>query len=207
MDLKQLQLPMDIPPIRTPLIVALGNRARQGKSSAADAIEKYARANGFTRVLNAGFADGVYSAARQYFGMTGKDGPLLQRVGQGMRDIDPDVWTRYYDTRLAAEKPELALIFDVRYPNEIEYIKSKNGYCVQIQRFTKDGSRLVAQDRDPDHISEKALDNHIWDYVVKAGPLAELEEGARQVFDQIHMAAYGCPVNQTDQATEDSDGG
>ncbi len=204
--MKQLQLPMAIPPIRRPLVIGFGAKARQGKNAAADAIKEYAVRNGFVKVEIFSFADELRRMATEFCGMTKKDAPLLQRLGCHMREFEPDFWVRLLAAKVSAAKPELVLIPDLRFQNEAAWIKSQNGYCVEIIRFNADKTRLAAQDRDPNHISEVALDSYDWDFSVSAGPLAELEQGARQVFDQIHMAAYGCPVNQTDQYRSDDDG-
>lgn len=204
---KQLQLPMDIPPIRRPLVIGIGQKARSGKNAAAEAIRDYALQNGFVRVEIISFADELKELATRFAGMIKKDPPLLQRLGVTMRSFDPDFFVKLLAAKVSAAHPELVLIPDLRFQNEAAWVKLQGGYCIEIIRFNADRTRLVAQDRDPNHESEIALDGYAWDYTVGAGPLDELQEGARQVFDQIHMAAYGCPVNQTDQATEDSDGG
>lgn len=196
---------MDIPPIRRPLVIGFGAKARSGKNSAADAIKAYAVQNGFVKVEIVSFADELRRMAVEFCGMTRKDPPLLQRLGVHMRNFEPDFWVNLLAAKVGTLRPELILIPDLRFQNEAAWIKSQNGYCVEIIRFNADKTRLVAQDRDPNHISEVALDSYAWDYSVSAGPLSELEEGARQVFDQIHTAAYGCPVNQTDQCERDND--
>lgn len=190
---EQLPLPMSLPAKRRPIIIGLGQKARQGKTSASEAIAKHALAEkGFTRVLQIGFADGVYKVARDVFGMTEKDPPLLQKVGSFARDIDPDVWVKHLAKKVDETPQELIIIYDLRYQNEAAWVKSKGGgYCVEVKRYTADGKRLVAQDRDPNHISEVALDGYVFDYTVSAGPLADLQKSAIEVFEDILILEHG----------------
>ena len=41
------------------------------------------------------FADGIYTIAREYFGMQKKNRKLLQLIGEKLREIDPYVWINY----------------------------------------------------------------------------------------------------------------
>lgn len=57
---------------------------------------------------------------------------LLQHIGNGLREFDENVWIR----RLASQlKPGgNYLIQDVRYPNEISWIKNSGGIAVRVWR-------------------------------------------------------------------------
>lgn len=48
------------------------------------------------------------------------------------RKRDPKRWIRNVDVALKEEKPDVALISDVRYPNEGEWIHSWQGYLVHV---------------------------------------------------------------------------
>ena len=81
---------------------------------------------------------------------------LLQIVGTGFRDlIHPDVWVKIVEREYLNQDKHI-VITDVRFPNEIAMIR-KYGFVVRINRPGFDGDQ---------HISERALDNFVFDYDV-----------------------------------------
>ena len=82
---------------------------------------------------------------------------LLQGVGQGLRDaIDPNLWIKVLFAN--TENWSNYIIADVRYPNELDAIKERNGVLLRINR--KDAGA-------GNHSSETALDNYKeWDLVI-----------------------------------------
>lgn len=94
---------------------------------------------------------------------------ILQWYGTNVaRKADPDVWVKALDTRLSRENPEIAVITDVRFPNEAEYLREKGGFLVKVVRLNKDGTQYVDPQRDPNHASEIALEGYEdWDYVIE----------------------------------------
>jgi hypothetical protein len=54
----------------------------------------------------------------------------LQRLGQTLRDFDEDFWVKSMPETLA----ELAVVTDVRYDNELQWVKDKGGIVVAIHR-------------------------------------------------------------------------
>lgn len=61
---------------------------------------------------------------------------LLQVMGTEVgRDIfGEDVWTSALGRKLAREKPDLAVVTDVRFPNEAEFIRDLGGELVHVSR-------------------------------------------------------------------------
>jgi len=95
----------------------------------------------------------------------GKQRTLLQWWGTEYRRAqDPDYWVKKTMARISEENPEVALISDLRFPNEVEGIRAAGGYVVRVDR--------VGYVSDvPEHVSERALDGMSemdWDYVIKA---------------------------------------
>lgn len=88
--------------------------------------------------------------------MTARD--VLQQFGTGiMREIDNDMWVNATINVINKYKPELAIITDVRFPNEVEGIQAAGGKVV----------RLTRNPYDDDHASETALDNYEnFDFVI-----------------------------------------
>ena len=97
--------------------------------------------------------------------MTVRD--LLQKLGtEAMRNgLHPDVWVNALmsDYKKTKDKDEEYsypnwIITDVRFPNEYDAIKSKGGIVVRVNRDVKT--------EEPKHISETALDDYQFDYVI-----------------------------------------
>jgi hypothetical protein len=160
------------------LIIGFGHRARNGKDTAVNALlDYYARRSfaffkhgfsNFRQIIaqRIGFADALYKMAREEYGMTEKDAPLLQRLGSEKRAVDPEYWVK---RAFATIKPDtdIVLISDVRYRNEADYIKARGGFVIDVQRLNLDGTPWIATDRPADHPSEIDLDGYNFDYYIK----------------------------------------
>ena len=98
---------------------------------------------------------------------------LLQGVGQGLRDaIDPNLWIKVLFAN--TENWSNYIIADVRYPNEVDAIKERNGILLRIDRKNAGAGN---------HSSEIALDDYKeWDvHIENNGSLESLFE-AMKVF-------------------------
>jgi hypothetical protein len=179
--------------VRKPLILAWGAKARQGKNEAVAAVESVAAQNGFSKVLVVGFADALKTFAQDYAGMVGKDAPLLQALGNHMRGLSADFWIKIVARRIESEKPDLVLIPDLRYLNEAEWVTSNDGICIEIVRLRSNGKRYIADDRDPNHVSETSLDGYPFSYTVTAqsGKPEELRRDVTELFGRIVAERYG----------------
>lgn len=119
----------------------------------------------------------------------GKQRTLLQWWGSEYRRAqDLNYWVKKTMSKIAKDKPQVALICDVRFPNEVDAIRAAGGYVVRVDRvgFVSDV---------PEHYSEKALDHFTdldWDYVVSVldGNLLALCEGAVNAFNFIHSVSH-----------------
>lgn len=168
-------------------ILGLGHRARHGKDTVARAIVSYCAQRG-VYAKQYGFADALKAHCRVAFGMREKDAPLLQMVGTDLyRRTDPNIWVRVLLDTIAEQEPDVAIITDVRFPNEAEAIRAKGGAVVKVERRNEDGSLWVAGDRNPNHPSEIALanypfDEHLWVY---NGEVDTLKQIGTDVFEQL----------------------
>lgn len=80
-------------------------------------------------------------------------GKVLQMYGQGMRNIDKDYWIHELEKEVSKKDNCIIIIGDVRYQNELDWIKSKGGHV-----FKKMGIRPASiAGRDINHESEKEL--------------------------------------------------
>ncbi len=169
----------------TPLIIAFGHKARNGKDTAGEAIinhftrgRDFAIGHGYVKpethslksMPTVGlfkFADALYDICRKKYGMTEKDAPLLQRIGSEYRAQDQDYWVKELFKSIYSGT-DIAVITDLRYQNEAEYIKSVGGFTVNVVRKNVDGSRYIADDRPSNHPSEIDLDSYNFDYEIVA---------------------------------------
>jgi len=62
----------------------------------------------------------------------------------------------------------IAVLTDMRYTNEADWVKSKGGLTVQVSRINEDGSQYISDDRDPNFVSEVQLDNYNYDAYIKS---------------------------------------
>ena len=60
---------------------------------------------------------------------------------------------------------EKVIITDMRFPNELEAVKKHNGITIRINRGLVERTGKMIQ--GPEHISETALDNAEFDYVIE----------------------------------------
>lgn len=110
----------------------------------------------------------------------GKQRTLLQFWGtEYRRDADPDYWVKKLGVRIEREKPEIALITDMRFLNEAAWIK-QYGEVIKVDRPGFNSGCTP-------HVSEEALANYDgWDYVIEnTGTLEELQHKAVIVFDEL----------------------
>jgi hypothetical protein len=152
----------DLRPIDGVTILGIGHKARHGKDMAASIMHSYLPQT--SRILN--FADDLKALCRAAYGMTVKDGKLLQEVGQAQREVDYHHWVKAMYWRIVELKPRLVIIPDVRYQNEADWIKRMGGTMLKVERRDK-GVLFIDPDRDGTHISENELNDYQWDSVLR----------------------------------------
>lgn len=187
------------------LLIGLGAKARQGKNYVANymkeqnnAIKLYAFADELKLYCKEHHSELVAQwceAGPEPFRMLQppKDDPIygytqiLQWYGTNIaRRQNPNTWVDALSKRLEDERPAVAIIPDVRFQNEAEYIKEKGGYLVEVIRLNADGTQYLDPGRDPKHESETALDDYEgWDFVieVKDGDLKGLKAKSIGVYN------------------------
>jgi hypothetical protein len=182
------------------LVIGFGHRARQGKNTAAQAVldacpldmqvRMYAFADALkTEVRKACCAFGGQYALIAAWKEAGlmpewvqcedpKPRTLLQWWGtEYRRSKDPDYWTTRLRNTLSEHNPDVALITDVRFPNEVEFIHGLGGYVVKVERLSKPDIAVK------EHPSEAMLDGYAgWDFHIKAADLRDLQRQARAIY-------------------------
>lgn len=169
--------------MQKPFVIGIGYKARHGKDYVAQLIHD--KIPHGARIYS--FASALKSHCRIMGWMEEKNGPILQYVGTELyRKKAPDIWVKVLKLQIEEENPRIAIIPDVRFPNEKEWIE-KNGISVKIERYNQDGSLYITADRPADHPSEIALDGAKFDYEFKAvsGDLEGLNKAANQIIEVI----------------------
>lgn len=181
------------------LIIGFGHKARQGKNTAAIAVlnsmpvESRARLYAYADALRAEVKRAVREAGGQeqlianmlcpdwVVPEQGKPRALLQWWGTDYRRAeDTNYWVKRLQETLEREQPEIALITDVRFPNEADAIHAAGGVLVKVVRTTKPDV-LVRP-----HPSENALDGYPrWDCIISAANLPELRKKAAALYTKI----------------------
>jgi len=118
----------------------------------------------------------------------GKQRTLLQWWGtEYRRSVEPDYWVDRVKERLAKEKPEIALITDMRFPNEWNFVK-QYGDTIKVVR----ASIPVLPGA---HASEEALayipDSQWGAVIYNDGTLEQLRQQAVYVFDTLMNEVRG----------------
>jgi hypothetical protein len=169
-------------PIEGVRILAFGHKARHGKDTAAKAIIAYRPMD----IQRFAFADALKMYCRLVHGMTKKDAALLQRIGQEKRQEDPLFWVKQVYWSIEEIRPPVAVITDVRYQNEAEFLKSIGGTLINVTRYTEDGSVFIDPHRDPTHPSEIELDGYRYDHFLRNDRgQGDLALAASELFHEI----------------------
>lgn len=170
-------------PIPNVYVVGLGHKARNGKDTTAGVFQDFFGSS----CRRYAFADALRAVARVDHGMTTKDAPLLQRLGTEVyRAKDPNIWAHAAYWTIHEQQPLVAVVSDVRFPNEAQMVKDMGGALIKCVRLMQDGRPYIDPSRDPKHLSETALDNYKgWDHSIYAASVKELEYQAVHICEQI----------------------
>lgn len=191
------------------LLIGLGYKARQGKTTAALAMKESTPLDCAVHVVS--FADSlrkeVATAIRQASGAANlvaqfqeaglmpewvhaetwpdKQRTILQWWGTDYRRAkDPDYWVRRFFESVALLNPDVVIVPDVRFPNEANAIKAAGGVVVKVTRTT------AADVAVPGHESESAMDGYSdWDYHLVADTADELKTKAARLYAVIARKA------------------
>jgi phosphomevalonate kinase len=174
------------------LIIGIGHKMQRGKDTAAEAI-KAARESVFDiRIYHFADAlkeeiDGKEMELCLRYGIKpepdNKWRSLMQFYGKMKRKEDPFYWIKKLMKKLANDKPQIALIADLRQMNEFQWVGSNEGLTIKVTRSGyRDLDFIAAMDE-----SEVELDKVLFDYeiIVADGDIEELKKDAVFVFDEI----------------------
>jgi hypothetical protein len=79
---------------------------------------------------------------------------VMQHLGTDMfRKLQQNVWSAATIRLIEKEKPDMALIADCRFPNEVDAVKNAGGIVIKLNRNLYEST----------HTSEIALDDNLYD--------------------------------------------
>lgn len=176
------------------LVFGLVGRARHGKTTVAEAIQKRAH----TKELSAeiySIGDLVLAECIESKAITQKTRPELSPDelgtlvwwGKKRRDENQYYWLRKLESQIESDGADVAIIPNIRYENETLFVKGRRGITIRVRSLNANGSDFTSSDRDPNHPSETELLNFNTDYYLTArrGDPILLADFAATLFDRV----------------------
>jgi hypothetical protein len=166
----------------TPFIIGFSGKIGSGKDYIAkEVVGNYLRTQGIqymhlafgdalkVTLLTANIPDAIdnngVTFETLYVKKTEKTRVLLQTEATNARKLDENIWIKHLDTWVSVHGMRgvrVVLISDVRFPNEIEYIKQKGGIIFRIlapERTIKKMQEEMNHNEVGEHMSETALNS------------------------------------------------
>lgn len=176
-------------------VICVSGKAQHGKTTMSNCLLDYYKNTGY-KVLFTNYGDLLKYIAKAFFNWNGKKDEagrtLLQSVGDRFRNYDKDYFVKFIVDVLKANfgKWDAVIIGDCRFPNEMEIIKKNfDTVSVRIDRGDFTGGLT---DEQRAHISETALDDYDFDYVIKNdGDKDAFERKVRSYSDEF-LTVGGC---------------
>ena len=177
------------------VVLGICGRARNGKSTVADAIQHAARTMYHISAkqydIGGMVLDFCIRAGRvpnkKREELNAAELQTLVYVGGQQRDKDPDFWIRRVQLAMHEDSPEIAIIPNVRFPSEVGLVKAEVGFLIKVVALNENGSPYISPDRDANDISETELHDLRTDYTITAyrGEVLLLGEYAHAIFNHI----------------------
>lgn len=159
-----------------------------GKDQSAIFLKEILEQDG-KKVLTTHYADLLKYICKMFFGWNGekddKGRSILQYVGTDViREQNPNYWVGFIIEFLSMFKDEwdYVLIPDTRFPNEID--KMKDYFDTFALRINRIDFKSKLTDEQKNHISETALDNFGFDYIINTiSNLDILKESLKEMYE------------------------
>src|ERR1035437_8553517 len=145
------------------LIISISGKAGVGKTTLANMLQTYLFLEEQYSAYIAGFAYSVKETAYMigWNGTKDESGrKLLQEIGKMGRDYNENVWVEKLLDRMDAKPegfPEILIIDDWRFPNELDYLRKLPGFEVFTIRISAPNRECLAGTPSYNDISENSL--------------------------------------------------
>lgn len=180
------------------MVIGIGHRARNGK----DTLASYLNALSPMETKIFSFASALKGYCRVMGWMTVKDGPLLQFVGTDCfrRLVGSDVWVNVLLQEIEESGCKVAIIPDMRFPNEMKMVQDSGGMTIRVRRVALDGTYYTDPSRPADHPSETALENANFDQTIeaKSGDLRSIFDAAVEIHRELADKGVLPPLSTRD---------
>lgn len=171
-------------------VILLSAKAQFGKDTTANILKDLFEQDN-KKVLIAHYADLLKYMCKHFFDWNGikddKGRTILQYVGTDViRNKQPNYWVDFIISvlNLFEDEWDYVLIPDTRFPNEIDIMKKS--FDTIALRIERDGFDNGLSEEQKNHISEIALDDYKFDYIVNNnGTYEDLIETCKEVIKWI----------------------
>lgn len=178
------------------LVMGACGRAKNGKTTVADAIKEHANASGMSAfVYDIGLTilkhcqrTRKIDADKTRPELNAAELGIMISEGKRMRAIKEGYWVDMIELAIQADGFDVALIPNIRYLNEVDMVRRNGGVIVRVDATNPDGSPFISRDRDPNDISETTFLRLVPDYWIRAhvGESALVSEQAITLFRYLH---------------------
>ncbi|WP_205439450.1 AAA family ATPase [Halobacillus ihumii] len=176
--------------------IAICGKLRSGKNEVADTLTDYFR---FTQFA---FSNGIKEVGKllfpNEFNRREKPRQLLQRLGQKLREVHPNIWVNYTFNEMDEVGAKRIVVTDLRQPNELEALKEDGFHIIRVNATDETRlkrSREAGDDftlKDMQHETELHVDSFEVDYDIdNNGTLADLDEQTLKIANEIFFREKG----------------
>lgn len=183
-------------------VYLISGKAGHGKTTFANFLEEELSQKDCKDVVRVAFGDLLKDVCRRYFDWDGekdeKGRALLQYVGTELvRARDEDFWTDYVMRFCAVMRPDIVIIDDWRFIEEVERMSRflDDIVTVRVERYEEwSGEYINTPYKNPamtqeqlEHQSETELNEYPCNYIVVNDGITHLREAAEVIAKENHQ--------------------
>lgn len=182
---------------KEPIFIGIHGRKRSGKDTLAEMIvEAYAKgvfcidsfAAPIRQMVNdhlIPFTDATKEHVDEDLGISAGRAMQLMGTEFGRQMIHPDIWLLLMTRRIREGNCEGVVIPDIRFQNEVDFIHSRGGVVLFVNRPVMFTEAEKGQ-RDPHHASEQGVSTSSMDYAISNnGSLQDLKEKVQEFVNTV----------------------
>lgn len=162
-------------------IITISGKAQHGKTTSAEIIKSVLTHKNKTAIIF-NYGDILKFICKDYFDWNEKKDEhgrqLLQYVGTDyIRKYDKDFFVNIGINiiKVVFRDYDYILVADCRFPNEINALKKKFNNVITLKVFREDYENNLTEEQQQ-HPSETSLDTYLFDYIIIAKNIRELNE-------------------------------